>query len=182
MPLAASALDAESNAAFEKSVAPYLKAHCYECHDAKKAKAGLRLDQLGTDFLAGKTADVWHEVIDSINTGEMPSEEVKKRPDAAQSFAVVEWVGTELRNAEKQARMAGRRILSRRLNREEYLNTVRDLLRLDEKFVETLREELPGDGKAEGFDRLGAALLFDGTQLTGFASRRAPSAATGVSR
>ena len=159
------AQETEAQVIHARTVLPFLKQHCYECHDAAKAKAGLRLDQLGTDFLAGKTADIWHEVINSINAGEMPPEKVTKRPDAAQSFAVVEWVGRELKNAEKTARMSGGRIMSRRLNRDEYLNTVRDLLFVDDNFVATLRDSLPGDGKAEGFDRLGAALLFDGTQL-----------------
>ncbi len=53
----------------------------------------------------------------------------------------------------------------RRLNRDEYANTVRDLLKLDELIVRPLTEELPGDGKAEGFDRLGVALFFDQTQI-----------------
>ena len=57
---------------FEREVRPFLKQHCYSCHDAKKAKAGFRIDQLGTDFLSGKTADHWHEVINQINSGEMP--------------------------------------------------------------------------------------------------------------
>ena len=42
---------------FEREVRPFLKQHCYSCHDAKKAKAGFRIDELGTDFLSGTTAD-----------------------------------------------------------------------------------------------------------------------------
>jgi len=163
-----SAQDPAAKQAYEQTVLPYLRQNCFECHDAKKAKAGLRLDTLSTDFLEGKAADTWHEVINSINIGEMPPEEVKRRPDPSQSFAVVEWVGRELKNAEKSARMAGGKILSRRLNRSEYLNTVRDLLHLDETWVQTLKDELPSDGKAEGFDRIGSALLFDETQLSAY--------------
>src|SRR5205085_8320247 len=44
-------------------------------------------------------------------------------------------------------------------------NTVRDLLKLDENVVRPLIEELPNDGKAEGFDRVGSALFFDQTQI-----------------
>src|SRR5689334_5968123 len=113
---AANAQDAASKAVYDKDVVPFLKQNCFACHDAKKAKAGLRLDTLGTDFLAGKNADVWHEVINQINAGKMPPEEAKERPDPKQSFAVVEWVGRELKNAERTARMAGGKILSRRLN------------------------------------------------------------------
>ncbi len=164
---AAEGLTPESRERFERDVQPFLENHCYRCHDERRARAGLRLDELGTDFLTGKTADFWHEVANSIGSGEMPPEE-RQRPDAAEAFRVVEWIGEELRTAEKNAKMAGGRVLSRRLNREEYLNTVHDLLHLDQHFVETLREDLPGDGKAEGFDRLGAALLFDATQLTSY--------------
>jgi len=105
------------------------------------------------------------EVIDHLNLGTMPPEE-QPRPDAKQSFAVVEWVGRELTRAQREARMAGGRILTRRLNRSEYANTVRDLLHLDANYLDLIEAELPGDGRAEGFDRIGAALLFDETQLT----------------
>jgi hypothetical protein len=44
---------------YERDVLPFLKRHCYSCHDAKQANAGLRIDQLGTDFLSGTTADDW---------------------------------------------------------------------------------------------------------------------------
>lgn len=152
---------------FESEVLPFLKQHCYSCHDAKKAKAGFRIDELGTDFLSGTAADDWHEVINSINSGEMPPED-EPRPDAKAAFAVVEWVGANLRNAEREARMSGGRILMRRLNRQEYANTAGDLFQLDPHFVEKLKRELPADGKAEGFDRIGSALFFDQTQMFGY--------------
>jgi hypothetical protein len=155
---------ADSSPDFVRDVQPFLVKHCYSCHDAKKAKAGFRIDQLGTDLLAGKTADVWKEVIDQINSGAMPPKS-EPRPDAKQSFAVVEWVGRELKQAERNARIAGGRSLLRRLNRDEYANTVGDLLGLDPRFLDKVREELPADGQADGFDRVAAALFFDQTQL-----------------
>jgi hypothetical protein len=150
--------------AFARDVKPFLEKHCYVCHDAKKAKAGFRIDELGTNFLAGKTADVWKEVIDQINSGAMPPKG-EPRPDAKASFALVEWVGRELKRAEREARMAGGRNLLRRLNRDEYANTVGDLFGLDPKFLIKLREELPADGQADGFDRVAASLFFDQTQM-----------------
>jgi len=41
---------------FEREVRPFLKQHCYKCHDARKANAGFRVDELGTDFLSGKNS------------------------------------------------------------------------------------------------------------------------------
>jgi hypothetical protein len=152
---------------YERDVLPFLKRHCYSCHDAKQAKAGFRLDQLGTDFLRGTTADDWHEVINQINSGAMPPKD-QQRPDPKAAFVVVEWVGAKLKEAEKLARMSGGRILMRRLNRQEYANTVGDLFQLDSHFVEKLKRELPADGKAEGFDRISSALFFDQTQMASY--------------
>lgn len=149
---------------FERSVSPYLRAHCYSCHDAKQAKAGFRVDQLSSDLSAARMAEHWKEVADRINAGEMPPAE-SPRPTAQEQTPVVEWINVRLREAELAAKSADGRTPMRRLNREEYANTIRDLLFLDENFVRPLVEDLPGDGKAEGFDRLGAGLFFDQTQL-----------------
>ncbi len=164
-PSRASATD--SQLTYERTVVPFLKQHCTACHDEREERAGLRLDTLGTDFLTGKRADVWAEVMNVINSGEMPpKDEVELIPDPQQAFDVVQWIDRELKESERAARMAGGRILSRRLNRSEYTNTVRDLLLLDENFMKLIEEDLPGDGKSEGLDRIGSALLFDEVQLS----------------
>jgi mono/diheme cytochrome c family protein len=143
---------------------PFIDRYCMRCHGEKKALAGFRIDRLGVDFTAARVADHWKEVIDRINAGQMPPEG-STRPDVKQASAFVSWVNERLRETERAARSAGERIPMRRLNRDEFANTVRDLLHLDENIVRPLIEELPGDGKAEGFDRLGAALFFDQTQI-----------------
>jgi len=165
-PKASPVLSAESRIAYEQRVLPFLKQHCWKCHDESSAEAGFRVDELGTDFLAGKTADRWREAIDQINLGKMPKK--KTKPDPKEAFAVVEWVNQELRNAEKRAQSTGGRVLMRRLNRTEYANTVRDLFHLDEHLARKIEQELPTDGKVDGFDRGGAALFFDKSQLQAY--------------
>jgi hypothetical protein len=159
-------LSAESQKTYEQRVLPFLEQHCWECHDESSAKAGFRVDDLGTDFLIGKTADRWREAIDQINLGKMPK--TKTKPNPKDAFAVVEWVNQELRNAEKRAQGIAGRAPMRRLNRTEYANTVRDLFRLDEGFARKIEQELPADGKVDGFDRGGAALFFDKSQLQAY--------------
>ena len=161
-----SVLSAAGQTTYEQQVLPFLKKHCWQCHDEKSAKAGFRVDDLGTDFLAGKTADKWREAIDQINLGKMPK--VKTKPDPKEAFAVVEWVNQELRNAEKRAQSSAGLAPMRRLNRTEYANTVRDLFHLDEHFARKIEQELPADGKVDGFDRGGAALFFDKSQLQAY--------------
>jgi hypothetical protein len=154
---------AESPATFETAVKPFLAQHCLSCH-GEKAKAGYRVDALGTDFSVATTAEQWKEVLDRINVGEMPPEEMP-RPDPKPTAAFVDWVNAQLREVDRKAKNAGGRIPMRRLNRDEYANTIRDLLGLEDKLVRPLLEEMPADGTAEGFDRLGVALFFDQTQI-----------------
>ncbi len=149
---------------YEEIAKPFIQQNCIGCHGAAKAKAGYRIDRIGTDFSAATVADHWKEVIDRINAGEMPPKE-SPRPDARQSAAFVTWVNEQLQQVDLAAKKAGGRIPMRRLNRDEYANTVRDLLKLDELIVRPLIEDLPSDGQAEGFDRLGVALFFDQTQI-----------------
>lgn len=163
--------DDSTEVVFARDVQPFLKQHCYTCHDAREARAGFRIDQLAdavtagkADFLQGKTADHWQEVMHNLNSGAMPPKD-EPRPNADRSFAVVKWIAAQLQQAEKTAKQAGGRIPMRRLNRDEYANTIRDLFALDAKLLAPIVEDLPGDGKAEGFDRLGVALFFDQTQI-----------------
>jgi hypothetical protein len=157
-------LSAESQVVYDTQVKPFLQATCFKCHGDKKTLAGLRLDTLGTDFLVGKTADTWKEIYDRIGNRSMPPRK-EPRPDPAEATAATDWIIQELRNAEKRARGLSGRIPTRRLNRTEYANTLRDLFFLDENFVRALELDLPMDGKVDGFDRGGAGLFIDGAQL-----------------
>ena len=157
-------VDPPAKSEFQTIALPFLQTHCFRCHDEKRSQAGFRIDLLSGDFTQPKMAEHWKEVIDRINAGEMPPKS-RPRPDVKAATAFVDWVQRQLRKVELAAKDTGGRIPMRRLNRDEYANTVRDLLQLDELFVRPLIEELPGDGKAEGFDRLGVALFFDQTQI-----------------
>ncbi len=149
---------------FQEVAKPFIEQHCLKCHGEKTAKAGYRIDLLTGDFSKANAAEQWKEVIDRINAGEMPPEG-SPRPNAKQTAEFVGWVNSQLKEIERTAKSAGGRIPMRRLNRDEYANTIRDLLKLDEKIVLPLLEEMPSDGKAEGFDRLGVALFVDQTQV-----------------
>jgi len=157
-------LSPESRAVYDTTVKPFLLANCLKCHGEQKTLSGLRLDTLGTDFLSGKTGDVWREIYDRIGNRTMPPKK-EARPDAAEASKVTDWIIRELRTAEKKAKGLAGRIPTRRLNRTEYANTLRDLLFLEENFVRALEQDLPMDGKVDGFDRGGAGLFIDGAQM-----------------
>ena len=74
----------------------------------------------------------------------------KPRPPEKDVQFLSDWIGDRVKAAEAARRAQGRVVL-RRLNRVEYENTVRDLLGVDVD----LKELLPSDSSADGFDNVG---------------------------
>ena len=157
---------AKDDAMYQEKVLPFIENHCVDCHDSSSARAGFRIDLLTNDFTVGNQAGLWKEVMDNINSGEMPPKKKKKRPDAAEALEVASWVAQQLDESTKIAQGAGGRVPLRRMNRVEYANTVRDLFSLEENYVRRVEKELPADGKVGGFDRGAAGLFMDEGQLT----------------
>jgi mono/diheme cytochrome c family protein len=127
--------------------------HCIECHGEKKAKSDLRLDQLSADFAGEASRKTWRTVLEKISAGEMPPDS-KPRPPKRELHDLSAWIATNVRAADQKQRLAEGRAVLRRLNRVEYENTVRDLLGIDAD----LKELLPLDTSADGFDNIGDAL------------------------
>jgi hypothetical protein len=89
---------AESNAMFEKSVAPFLAKHCTECHNAKNAKGDLDLTALSADMKATTSGARWAMVVEKLANGEMPPKS-KPRPADAELVAVGQWAHAEAKRA-----------------------------------------------------------------------------------
>ena len=92
----------------------------------------------------------WEKIAEVIETHEMPPK-AKKQPPEDEREALVTWIDSQLMG------MAGKgnpgRVTLRRLNREEYRNTIRDLLGVD---FDTA--DFPSDETAYGFDTIAAVL------------------------
>lgn len=141
--------------AFEKVVAPFFEKHCHRCHDAQKQKGDFRLDTLARDFTTMENAQRWAEVVFRVNSGEMPPED-EPQPSAAELGQAVDWLSAQLREGEA-ARMAKRGPVTHyRLSRDEYANTVYDLLGV------IFDPNLPGafneDPRWHGHERIGSLL------------------------
>ena len=133
----------------------FMREHCLRCHNAEKTKGGLRLDQLTRDFSDLPTAERWSEILSRINAGEMPPEE-EKQPPAATVAKISEWIHGSLADG-RASRLAKRAPVSLyRLSREEYANTVRDLLGVP--FDIDAPGSLNEDPRWRGFNRIGSLL------------------------
>ena len=146
---------ARDPASFDEAVQPYLKTHCLRCHGAAKQEGEFRLDALSRDFRDQFVAQRWDDVLERINAGEMPPEE-EPQPDAAVTGRVVAWISARIKEGEA-ARMAARGPVAHyRLSREEYANTVYDLLgvRYNVYAIGALDE----DPRWQGYERIGSML------------------------
>src|ERR1700677_4744556 len=75
-------------AEYEKTVKPFFQEHCFKCHDERKQKGDLRLDTLDADFTGVKTSGHWTDILDQLNSGDMPPKK-ESRPKAQETAAVV---------------------------------------------------------------------------------------------
>ena len=115
---------------FKKIAAPYLSSNCYMCHNAQAKSGGLDLELFKTTDAILKDRAVWEHVLQKVRTGEMPPKGMP-RPEAAETKAFLGWVEGEFERADRLAKPDPGRVTARRLNRDEYNNTVRDLLGVD---------------------------------------------------
>jgi hypothetical protein len=141
---------------------PFLDAYCSACHNEETKKGGLDLDSLSADVGGQAAFEKWVKVHDRISSGDMPPRDRKKRPSAAESEAVLKSLHAELTAVERARRADGGRAVLRRLNRTEYENTLRDLLCVPGLKV---KDMLPEDGQAFGFDKSAAALDLSYVQM-----------------
>src|SRR5262245_1598129 len=84
---------------FDKAVRPFLDAHCIRCHGPAKQKGEFRVDTLTRDFGSTSAAGRWGDVLERLNTGEMPPKGEPK-PKAEESARIVEWVTARLKEGE----------------------------------------------------------------------------------
>jgi hypothetical protein len=138
---------------FGEQIKPLLARHCFQCHAKEEPEGELRLDRLSLDFADKASREVWAAVLARVKSGEMPPKE-KPRLQEDDVARLLEWIGANVEPAEAAARAAQGRTVLRRLNRQEYQNTIRDLLAVDVD----LTELLPEDSSAAGFDNVGEAL------------------------
>lgn len=137
------------------AVKTFLDSHCIVCHGEDSQEGDFRIDRLSTKVGFEDTPQ-WVEIMERIKSGEMPPKDEVNQPDVAQRAEIVEWIAARVKEGES-ARMATReRVSYRRLTREEYVYTVRELIGVEYDASD------PGglfeDPEWHGFERIGANL------------------------
>ncbi len=97
--------------------------------------------------------DGWERIVQKVRTGEMPPEGLPRLP-AAQIETLVKFVQGEFERADRNVKPDPGRVTARRLNRNEYSNTIRDLLAVDFR----AERDFPTDDSGHGFDNMSDVL------------------------
>jgi len=139
---------------------PMFEQHCLDCHDADAKKGGLDLTALKWQPESAENFQLWTKLYDVVRRGEMPPKK-KPRPAEAMLADFLQTLHQPLHDYSAAVQQREGRVVFRRLNRREYEHTLHDLLGIDTP----LRELLPEDGTAEGFDNVGAALNLSAVHL-----------------
>lgn len=154
---------------FQKTILPIMQDYCINCHNADTLKGDLDIERFESAEMVTDSIALWRRMVMRIQNNEMPPKG-KPRPTEEEKRIIADWVSALKAESEDCDRLATEEnvswypgyVMSRRLNRAEYENTVKDLLGIDLP----LADLFPADGAGgEGFDNNGNALFLSAIQL-----------------
>lgn len=132
---------------------PFIEKHCAKCHSGNEPKAELSFDTYHDATSLARSRKVWDNVLRMVGSGEMPPED-EPRPSASEVEQFTQVIRNVFDHATRNAKPNPGRVTMRRLNRNEYRNTISDLIGVD--FDPT--EDFPSDDIGHGFDNIGDVL------------------------
>ncbi len=149
----APAAEPERADAFQSRVLPLLERYCIDCHMTESSEAGIVLDRFDNQAEAIKEGKTWLRVRDALESRIMPPAN-RPQPSLEERDAIAGWIENDFLAAECGKQPGSAPVVIRRLNRQEYNNTIRDLLGLDLH----LADSFPPDDIGFGYDNVGSAL------------------------
>lgn len=124
----------------------FIEESCVGCHDAD-TDTRLDLTSLGFDIEKEQVLRAWVNVFDRVERGEMPPSSATQ-PDRESRRTTMSMLRKELTKVNRTHQQQTGRVPSRRLSRQEFENTLHDLLGI----AGNLAKHLPPDSESESFD------------------------------
>ena len=152
-------MSAPPEAALPAKNMPFLKTHCFDCHDSETQEGKVDLEQLPLRITTLEQAELWQKVLNALNAGEMPPED-SPQPGNTQKADFLDDLAQTMVAARKALSDSGGKITMRRLNRREYRNTIEHLLGAQVDI-----SSLPADGGSGSFDTVGSSQFISSDQI-----------------
>jgi hypothetical protein len=144
---------AEAGDAFGSRVLPFVERYCIDCHSQDYSEGRIVLDGFPDRAAAVQDGSTWLRVLKALEGRVMPPADMPQ-PEAEELEGVIAWIEDDYLAARCGGEATPGPVVIRRLNRQEYDNTIRDLLGLDLR----LAAAFPADEIGFGFDNVGSAL------------------------
>ena len=139
---------------FDRTLTPFLNQHCARCHGADDQQGQVRVDTLDREIVDNDTAQRWQDLLDVLNSGDMPPED-ETQPSDDELKVVLRALTKTLEDARRRLNDTGGEIAMRRLNQREYAGTINALFGFKLPIT-----QVPSDGESDSFDTVGADQFF----------------------
>ena len=143
---------AASDDGYKKQIEPLLKNYCFDCHGDGAHKGDVAFDEYTNLTVHLSNQKLWLAVWQNLQTQMMPPAK-KSQPSDVERRQITKWIERDVFKLDPTNPDPGR-VTIRRLNREEYRNTILDLFGVE--FDTT--EAFPTDDSGYGFDNIGDVL------------------------
>jgi hypothetical protein len=149
LPLAGGAAESPNLQHFGPQIRPLVQQYCVKCHGGDQTKGDVNLKEYERVGQTLKDVKVWKTVLKQVEKGEMPPEDAPQ-PKPEEKALLTGWVKMMVTSVESgQLGKDPGRTTMRRLNRNEYNNTMQDLFGLKIRPADAF----PSDGSGgAGFD------------------------------
>lgn len=145
----------ESATHFEDVIRPKLVTYCAACHEDNDSEGAVLFLDAESESDLSNARGSWASVAEQLRNRTMPPAD-EDQPSEEDRLLIANWIDDSLRNSACHDGPYAGAVTTRRLNRNEYDNTIRDLLQLDTD----LAQRFPVDGSGgQGFDNNGETLF-----------------------
>ena len=137
---------------YRADIEPILVDYCFDCHGDGMDKGSIAFDEYENLEELRADRSLWEHVYNNVDGFLMPPGE-KPQPSDEERDKIIAWIEGDVFQLDPENPDPGR-VTIRRLNREEYNNTMRDLVGVDLRPA----DDFPADDTGYGFDTIGDVL------------------------
>ena len=138
---------------FRKKLEPLLQDYCYDCHGDGANKGDFVLDDFKSTAALLQNQHVWLRIWENLRTQIMPPAKEEFQPSVKERKEMIAWIEQRIFDLDPKNPDPGR-VTIRRMNRQEYRNTITDVVGVN--FNTT--DNFPPDDTGFGFDTIGDVL------------------------
>lgn len=150
-------LRVDAKETFKEKVQPFVKNYCTRCHGGGRAKANVNLEVALKDPGRGAAFLHWKKAVANVKLHDMPPEDAAKQPTDEERLQFIEWIG-KLKYL--SPRNPGPFVI-RRLSKVEYANTLHDLYGVKTSMVDSLPDEVIGEGYLNSISPMQSELFLE---------------------